>query len=69
MKRILLRSGKDPFEIASPEATLESNLIADNSGNLVFMQARSAAFRPGRPMAATQSTPVELRLAADGVQG
>jgi len=39
MKRILLRSGKDPFEIASPETTLESNLIADNSGNLVFMEA------------------------------
>ena len=39
MKRILLRSGKDPFEIASPETTLEANLIADNSGNLVFMEA------------------------------
>lgn len=39
MKRILLRSGKDPFEIVSPEVTLESNLIATNSGNLVFMEA------------------------------
>jgi hypothetical protein len=39
MKRILLRSGKDPFEIASPEATIESNIIADNCGNLVFMEA------------------------------
>lgn len=39
MKRILLRSSKDPFEIVSPEATLESNLIATNSGNLIFMEA------------------------------
>ncbi len=39
MKRILLRSGKDPFEIVSPEATIESNLIATNCGNLVFMEA------------------------------
>ena len=39
MKRILLRSCKDPFEILSPEATLESNRIATNSGNLMFMEA------------------------------
>jgi len=39
MKRILLRSPKDPFEVVSPEITLHRNLIASNSGNLVFLQA------------------------------
>ncbi len=39
MKRILLRSPKGPFELASPEETLVRNLIASNSGNLVFLEA------------------------------
>ena len=38
-KRILLRSPKHPFEPASPVATLNRNLIASNSGNLVFLHA------------------------------
>lgn len=39
MKRILLRSPKGPFEVVSPETTLHRNLIASNSGNLVFLEA------------------------------
>jgi hypothetical protein len=38
-RRILLRSPRDPFDPAAPEVVLERNLIATNSGNLVFMDA------------------------------
>ena len=38
-QRILLRSPKDPFEVASPATALERNLIGGNAGNLVFLQA------------------------------
>jgi hypothetical protein len=37
--RLLLRAPKDPFEVASPERTLEDNLIGNNSGNLIFIEA------------------------------
>jgi hypothetical protein len=36
---ILLRARKDPFEVVSPEDTLITNTIADNSGNLIFFAA------------------------------
>jgi Polysaccharide pyruvyl transferase len=39
VKRILLRSPKDPFEVISPTATLDRNVIGDNAGNLVFLEA------------------------------
>jgi hypothetical protein len=39
MRRILLRSTKDPFEVVSPATTLRRNLIAENAGNLLFMAA------------------------------
>ena len=39
MRRILLRSFKDPFRVATAEETLAKNLIGDNVGNLVFSQA------------------------------
>lgn len=39
MKRILLRSPKDPFEVASPRTVYHRNLIGNNAGNLVFLQA------------------------------
>lgn len=38
-RRLLLRSPKDTFEVASPEDTVARNLIALNSGNLVFLGA------------------------------
>jgi len=38
-KRILLRAWKDPFCVASPTATLQSNLIGNNAGNLIFSNA------------------------------
>ena len=37
VKRILLRAPKSPFEVRSAEDTLDRNLIAENSGNLVFL--------------------------------
>jgi Polysaccharide pyruvyl transferase len=39
VRRILLRSFKDPFRAATAEETLAKNLIGDNVGNLVFSQA------------------------------
>jgi hypothetical protein len=39
MRHILLRSPKDPFEVVSPEETLDRNLIGSNSGNLIFLEA------------------------------
>jgi len=37
VKRLLLRAPKGPFEVRSAEDTLDQNLIAENSGNLVFI--------------------------------
>ncbi|MEU8349004.1 polysaccharide pyruvyl transferase family protein [Streptomyces sp. NPDC048845] len=39
MKRILLRSGKSPFEVVSREQAIQRNVIATNSGNLLFSDA------------------------------
>jgi hypothetical protein len=38
-RRILMRSPRDPFEVVTPEATFDDNLIATNSGNLLFLDA------------------------------
>jgi anti-sigma regulatory factor (Ser/Thr protein kinase) len=38
-RRILLRAPKDTFEVYSPEQAVSRNLIARNSGNLVFLGA------------------------------
>ena len=37
--KILLRSGKQPFSVVSPERTLEANVLGTNSGNLIFAHA------------------------------
>ena len=39
MRSILLRAPKSPFEPATVERTLAENLIGNNSGNLVFLDA------------------------------
>ncbi len=39
MTQILLRASKSPFEVASATTTIERNLIASNSGNLLFIDA------------------------------
>jgi hypothetical protein len=36
MKRILIRSGKSPFRVASQEEFIQQDLIGTNSGNLLF---------------------------------
>jgi polysaccharide pyruvyl transferase WcaK-like protein len=38
-KRILLRSGKSPFDVVSVEQALQHDLIATNAGNLIFSDA------------------------------
>jgi hypothetical protein len=38
-RRILLRSGKSPYEALSIEEALDRNVIATNSGNLIFSDA------------------------------
>ncbi|MEU8352773.1 polysaccharide pyruvyl transferase family protein, partial [Streptomyces sp. NPDC048845] len=39
MKRILIRSGKSPFRVATPEEFIHQDLIGTNSGNLLFSDA------------------------------
>ncbi|MFD3455628.1 polysaccharide pyruvyl transferase family protein [Streptomyces sp. NPDC058691] len=39
MKRILLRSGKSPFDVVSHEQAMHRNVIGTNSGNLIFSDA------------------------------
>lgn len=39
MKRILIRSGKSPFHVATPEQVIHQDLIGTNSGNLLFSDA------------------------------
>lgn len=39
MKKILLRSHKDPFTVLSAEETLRENAIGNNGGNLIFSHA------------------------------
>jgi hypothetical protein len=38
MTKILIRGTKSPFEAVSPERMLRDNLIANNSGNLLFLE-------------------------------
>ncbi|MEV8224929.1 polysaccharide pyruvyl transferase family protein [Streptomyces sp. NPDC079167] len=38
-KRILLRSGKSPFDVASLEQSLDRDVFATNAGNLIFSDA------------------------------
>ncbi|MFC7503486.1 hypothetical protein, partial [Nocardioides sp. GCM10030258] len=39
MKRILLRSGKDPFDVVSVEESIERDVLGTNAGNLIFSNA------------------------------
>ncbi|MGW1592679.1 polysaccharide pyruvyl transferase family protein [Streptomyces sp. NPDC002343] len=39
MKRLLLRSGKSPYDVLSIEEALHRDVIATNSGNLIFSDA------------------------------
>lgn len=39
MKRILIRSGKSPFDVVSPEKVIQHNIIGTNAGNLIFSDA------------------------------
>ena len=38
-QRLLLRSGKSPYDVVSVEEALEQDVIATNSGNLIFSDA------------------------------
>ncbi|HYH93269.1 MAG TPA: polysaccharide pyruvyl transferase family protein [Candidatus Saccharimonadales bacterium] len=39
MGSLLLRSRKDAFEVIAPDVALDRNIIGDNSGNLIFLEA------------------------------
>src|SRR5690606_37585010 len=39
MKRILIRSGKSPFDVVSPEQVIQHNIIGTNAGHLIFSDA------------------------------
>jgi len=39
MKKILMRMGKSPFDVKTPEETLEKNLLGTNIGNALFQVA------------------------------
>lgn len=39
MKRVLIRSMKDPFKIVRAGAAIERNIFGNNAGNLIFSQA------------------------------
>jgi hypothetical protein len=54
IKRIAIRSGKDPLEPVSPEATLSSNLMGRNLGNFLFSAAAH------KLMAAYETVPIGL---------
>ena len=43
-KRILMRLGKTPFELADPYRTLDRNLLGTNSGNLIYGAAAHKLF-------------------------
>lgn len=59
VSNILLRARKDPFEVVSPDDALIRNMIANNSGNLIF---HSAAYK----ILATRGTTVTVdRLVID----
>ena len=49
MKRILLRSGKSPFDVVPVEEALHRDVIATNAGNLIFSDATHKILSvPGR---------------------
>jgi Polysaccharide pyruvyl transferase len=64
VRRILIRSFKDPFRAASAEETLAKNLIGDNVGNLVFSQAtyRLLATRDAQMSTSRLSRPSAHRI-------
>jgi hypothetical protein len=45
VKRLLVRSPKDPFEVVGPRTAYHRNLVGDNAGNLVFLQATHRILR------------------------
>ena len=57
-KRILLRARKGPFDVLSPEATLNTDAFAQNVGNLVFSHAAYKLLSTDQ----TEITPNKLRV-------
>jgi hypothetical protein len=65
-KRILLRAWKGPFSVVSPAAALDSNLIGNNAGNLIFSNAAyKLLWTSGTEVVA--SGPIPGRAAADRI--
>lgn len=65
MSRILVRAHKDPFDAASAQRTLASNLIGNNVGNLVFAQAvHRLLTRPDQVLGTSKLSPFDAAQAA-----
>ncbi|MBS4752176.1 polysaccharide pyruvyl transferase family protein [Nocardioides sp. zg-ZUI104] len=63
MTRLLMRSGKDPFEIVGLEESIERDTILTNSGNLVFSEAAHKLMDvPGVEVVSTSSDGVRGKL-------
>jgi hypothetical protein len=67
MSRVLVRSGKDPFTIVGPEATLAQDVFNSNVGNYLFMHSVFRALSlPGAELV-SNSTLSESREASEKV--
>lgn len=65
MKRILLRSGKSPFDVVPVEEALHRDVFATNSGNLIFSDATHKILSvPGRAEVVSNGIATQVHAAA-----
>ncbi|MCX4592063.1 polysaccharide pyruvyl transferase family protein [Streptomyces sp. NBC_01549] len=64
MKRILLRSGKSPYDVVPVEQALHQDVIATNAGNLIFSDAAHKILET--PRAEVVSNGIRTNVAAAG---
>lgn len=65
MKRILLRSGKSPFDVVPVEEALHRDVFATNSGNLIFSDATHKILSvPGRAEVVSNGIATQVNAAA-----
>ena len=67
MSRVLVRSGKDPFTIVGPEATLAQDVFNSNVGNYLFMHSVFRALSRSGTELVSNSTLSETREASERV--
>ncbi|WP_189709024.1 polysaccharide pyruvyl transferase family protein [Streptomyces phaeofaciens] len=65
MKRLLLRSGKSPFDVVPVEEALHRDVFATNSGNLIFSDAAHKILTvPGRTEVVSNGIATDVNAAA-----